>query len=489
MELLEYHGTDARPTPAPRAWDPGTGHLCFHVTDAAATARPGRRRRLPSPVRGCGRDPGRAQQGRPCRLPASTPTATTSSCSSDRPSASPPTARSTQEDPDGQARRTCPCCPSSPSAAPGCRPGCGWSAMPSRKASWAPPTSTSRSRTVPSSRCARRRRPATTSSRTARCCAPTSRATSTARSPGLEAIDYERRLGYPGPDQLDAFRAIAPSTCPDGYDMVAEVEHLLTRTEQPFVSALQGPVTQAFRIDPGAGLCRQGQGRLGAGAGHQSGAQGGRGRGRPRSSSSMSQPSGSCPAACRRWSTSPTPASTAWTRPPRCTSASATSAADRPPRTARTRRSRRTSRIFAYDALSLEFANRSMWETELWAEYGGDKILAAGIIDVKARDRRRRRSWPSRIRRLLESCAPEKLWLYRRLRLQPDRASAGRREDALAGAERPARCAPNWVASGRFWAASGSIAPTERRPSRPFSRGVAADRRDPSLTSPSSAYA
>jgi lactoylglutathione lyase len=36
VELLEYHGTDARPTPEPRAWDPGTGHLCFHVTDAAA---------------------------------------------------------------------------------------------------------------------------------------------------------------------------------------------------------------------------------------------------------------------------------------------------------------------------------------------------------------------------------------------------------------------------------------------------------------------
>jgi glyoxylase I family protein len=36
VELLEYHGTDARPTPRPRAWDPGTGHLCFHVSDAAA---------------------------------------------------------------------------------------------------------------------------------------------------------------------------------------------------------------------------------------------------------------------------------------------------------------------------------------------------------------------------------------------------------------------------------------------------------------------
>ena len=69
---------------------------------------------------------------------------------------------------------------------------------------------------------------------------------------GLEAIDYERRLGYPGPDQLDAFRAVGPLSVPDGYAMVREVEHLLSRTDKPFVSALQGPVTQAFRIDPGA---------------------------------------------------------------------------------------------------------------------------------------------------------------------------------------------------------------------------------------------
>jgi lactoylglutathione lyase len=35
VELIEYHGTDGRPV-VPRAWDPGTGHLCFHVADAAA---------------------------------------------------------------------------------------------------------------------------------------------------------------------------------------------------------------------------------------------------------------------------------------------------------------------------------------------------------------------------------------------------------------------------------------------------------------------
>ena len=34
VELIEYHGTDARPA-EPRAWDPGTGHLCLYVGDAA----------------------------------------------------------------------------------------------------------------------------------------------------------------------------------------------------------------------------------------------------------------------------------------------------------------------------------------------------------------------------------------------------------------------------------------------------------------------
>lgn len=33
VELIEYHGTDADAV-VPRAWDPGTGHLCFHVSDA-----------------------------------------------------------------------------------------------------------------------------------------------------------------------------------------------------------------------------------------------------------------------------------------------------------------------------------------------------------------------------------------------------------------------------------------------------------------------
>jgi 5-methyltetrahydropteroyltriglutamate--homocysteine methyltransferase len=52
-----------------------------------------------------------------------------------------------------------------------------------------------------------------------------------------------------------------------------------------------------------------------------------------------------------------------------------------------------------------------MWETELWAEHGGDKVLVAGVIDVKARDLETPGIVAGRIRRLLESVAPDKLWL------------------------------------------------------------------------------
>ncbi len=79
------------------------------------------------------------------------------------------------------------------------------------------------------------------------------------RIDGLEPIDYERRLGYPGPDQLDAFSAVREVSVPDGYGLVPEVEHLLARTRLPFVTALQGPVTQAFRIDPSPAYADKGK--------------------------------------------------------------------------------------------------------------------------------------------------------------------------------------------------------------------------------------
>src|SRR5207244_6385787 len=36
----------------------------------------------------------------------------------------------------------------------------------------------------------------------------------------------------------------------DGYGLVPEIEYLKARATKPFITARQGPVTQAFRIDP-----------------------------------------------------------------------------------------------------------------------------------------------------------------------------------------------------------------------------------------------
>jgi 5-methyltetrahydropteroyltriglutamate--homocysteine methyltransferase len=63
------------------------------------------------------------------------------------------------------------------------------------------------------------------------------------------------------------------------------------------------------------------------------------------------------------------------------------------------------------DVLHLEFAGRSMAECELWSEYGGDKILCAGVIDVKGRSVETPELVADRIRTLLRFVQPEKLWL------------------------------------------------------------------------------
>lgn len=227
---------------------------------------------------------------------------------------------------------------------------------------------------------------------------------------GLEPIDYERRLGYPGPDQLDAFRAVEPLTVPDGYGMVPEVDYLRTRTSRPFVSALQGPVTQAFRIDPHPAYRDKGElawalvpfinaelkAAVAAGA----------------TLIQLDEPA-------------------FWIMPgglPEMVAIANASVEGVEATTSlhlcfgnfrgRPATSYRSYAAFAphfgdlrLDALSLEFANRSMWETELWAQHGGDKILVAGVIDVKGRDVESPEVVAARIRRLLESVAPGRLWL------------------------------------------------------------------------------
>ena len=68
---------------------------------------------------------------------------------------------------------------------------------------------------------------------------------------GLEKIPWKRQLGYPGPDMIDAFRALEPLSNTEGFGLVEEFEYARQRTDKPLLTPLGGPVTFAFRINPG----------------------------------------------------------------------------------------------------------------------------------------------------------------------------------------------------------------------------------------------
>lgn len=60
---------------------------------------------------------------------------------------------------------------------------------------------------------------------------------------------------------------------------------------------------------------------------------------------------------------------------------------------------------------ALEYANREMAEIELWGEYGKDRELAAGVIDVKSMYLETAEDVAERIRVVLGHVAPDKLYL------------------------------------------------------------------------------
>jgi 5-methyltetrahydropteroyltriglutamate--homocysteine methyltransferase len=59
----------------------------------------------------------------------------------------------------------------------------------------------------------------------------------------------------------------------------------------------------------------------------------------------------------------------------------------------------------------LEFANRNMAEIDLWAKYGAGKELIAGVVDVKGRSVETPEIIASRIRQVLEHCPAADLWI------------------------------------------------------------------------------
>jgi 5-methyltetrahydropteroyltriglutamate--homocysteine methyltransferase len=61
------------------------------------------------------------------------------------------------------------------------------------------------------------------------------------------------------------------------------------------------------------------------------------------------------------------------------------------------------------DQLVLEFAGREFSELDLWKEYGQDRELGAGVVDVKGFYPESPEEVAGRIRRVLAVCRPEKL--------------------------------------------------------------------------------
>ena len=59
----------------------------------------------------------------------------------------------------------------------------------------------------------------------------------------------------------------------------------------------------------------------------------------------------------------------------------------------------------------LEFAGRELSELDLWREYGQDRDLGAGVIDVKGFYPETPEDVAGRIRRVLEVCRPERLYV------------------------------------------------------------------------------
>jgi 5-methyltetrahydropteroyltriglutamate--homocysteine methyltransferase len=63
------------------------------------------------------------------------------------------------------------------------------------------------------------------------------------------------------------------------------------------------------------------------------------------------------------------------------------------------------------DQFVLEFASRELSELDLWKEYGQDRDLAAGVVDVKSFYPETPEDVAERVRRVLEVCRPERLSL------------------------------------------------------------------------------
>lgn len=228
---------------------------------------------------------------------------------------------------------------------------------------------------------------------------------------GVEKIPWERQLGYPGPDMINAFRAVAPFEAPEGFGLVEELQYARTRTTKPLITPLGGPVTFAFRIDPAKVykdkrevawalvplLNKELKAVVAAGATHIQ----------------IDEPSAiddfvSVEEFVEMFNKT-------------VEGVNATiglhicfgNFLGRPAVAHRTYE--HVAPIFRElkaDILHLEFANRGMWQADIFSKFARpDQYLAAGVIDVKARAVEKPEIVAERIREVLKYTDPERLWI------------------------------------------------------------------------------
>jgi 5-methyltetrahydropteroyltriglutamate--homocysteine methyltransferase len=228
---------------------------------------------------------------------------------------------------------------------------------------------------------------------------------------GVEKIPWERQLGYPGPDMINAFRCTDKLASPNGFGLVAEHEYARKRTDKPLITPLGGAVTFAFRIDP-AGIYKDKRevawalvpllnqelkDVVAAGATHIQ----------------LDEPSAiddfvSLPEFVDMFN--------AMVEEVNATIGLHICFGNFMGRPAVAHRT--YEYIAPYfkelkvDILHLEFANRGMWQAELFAKYArDDQFLAAGVVDVKARAIETPEIIVERSREILKYTDPERLWI------------------------------------------------------------------------------
>jgi 5-methyltetrahydropteroyltriglutamate--homocysteine methyltransferase len=228
---------------------------------------------------------------------------------------------------------------------------------------------------------------------------------------GVEKIPWERQLGYPGPDMINAFRAVEPFAAPQGFGLVEELVYARTRTQKPLITPLGGPVTFAFRIDPAKVykdkrevawalvplLNKELKDVVAAGATHIQ----------------VDEPSAIDDFVPFDEFVDMFNAMVDGVHATIGLHICFGNFLGRPAVAHRTyEHIAPFFKSIKADIFHLEFANRGMWQADIFSKYArDDQFLAAGVIDVKARAVEKPEIVAERIREVLKHTDPQRLWI------------------------------------------------------------------------------